>query len=62
MEVDFLSGDRQNSTRCTNIKILNDMIIEDTKYFNVVITTNDTGVIVMATNMTVSIQDSDSKG
>ena len=61
MEVKFLNGDGLNRTRCTNITILDNMITEDTKYFNVVLTTNDTGVIVMATNMTVSIQDSDCK-
>ena len=61
-ELQFLSGDATNSTRCTNITILDDMITGSTIYFNVSISTNDSAVhVVSPSSTTVAIQDSDRK-
>ena len=49
-----------NSSRCVQLNVFDDMITENTKYFNVLLTTNDTGVIAVAPNSTtVAIEDSD---
>ena len=56
----LLSGDEMNSSRCLQLTVFDDMITENTKYFNVLLTTNDTGVVAVAPNSTtVAIEDSD---
>ena len=59
MEIRFQKGDKQNSTRCVNISVFDDMITDYTNYFKVSLTTNDTGVHVLMNNSTVYIQDND---
>ena len=59
-EVRFLYGDHSNSTRCINITVFDDMITENTNYFQVSITSNDTAVHVTPPNSTtIAIGDSD---
>ena len=59
-EVRFLYGDQSNSTRCINITVFDDMITENTNYFQVSITSNDTAVHVTPPNSTtIAIGDSD---
>ena len=54
-----MNGDSNSTTRCINITVLNDMIVEDAKDFKVLVTTNDTGVHVVSPNTTtVTIEDS----
>ena len=59
--IDFLSGDFSGVSRCTNITILDDAIVEDTEAFNVILkenssrleiesSRNTTGVIIMEDN------------
>ena len=60
VELQLISGDEMNSSRCLQVTVFDDMITENTKYFNVLLTTNDTGVIVVAPNSTtVAIEDND---
>lgn len=55
----FVDTDTENSTICVKIVIFDNMITEDTKYFNVSITTQDTGVILVEPNTCiVGIMDS----
>ena len=55
----FISGKRQNDTSCFNITVIDDMITENTNYFTVYITSNDTGLkLTTPISATVSITDS----
>eukprot|EP00731_Ephydatia_muelleri_P008676 Em0004g1014a len=57
--ISFVSGNRQNDTSCFNITIIDDMITENTNYFTIYITSNDTGLkLTTPISATVSITDS----
>lgn len=43
----FVDEDTENSTACVNIVVYDNMITEDTKYFNVSITAQDTAIILV---------------
>ena len=56
----FTSGKRQNDSTCFNVTVIDDMVTENTNFFTVYITSNDTGVqLATPTHATVSITDSD---
>eukprot|EP00731_Ephydatia_muelleri_P008682 Em0004g1020a len=56
----FTSGKRQNDSTCFNVTVIDDMVTENTNFFTVYITSNDTGVqLAPPTHATVSITDSD---
>ena len=54
-EVQFLNGDGKNTTRCINITVFDDMIVEDAKDFRVSLTTNDSGVRAVSPSTTTVI-------
>eukprot|EP00731_Ephydatia_muelleri_P034623 Em0068g18a len=59
-EVQFLNGDRNGTTRCINITVLDNLIVEDAKDFKVYLTTYDSGIHLVSPNTTtVTIVDSD---
>ena len=62
--IDFLSGDFSGISRCTNITILDDAILEDTEVFNVFLKENSSGLeIESSRNATqvIIMEDNDCK-
>ena len=62
--IDFLSGDFSGVSRCTNITILDDVIVEDTEVFNVILKENSSRLEIESSRNTTRViimEDNDCK-
>ena len=59
-DLTFNSGNA-NMTETVTLPILDDLILEDSEFFNVTLTTNNSNVIFLPELATVTIQDVESK-
>lgn len=62
--IDFLRGDFSGVSRCTSITILDDVIVEDTEAFNVILKVNSSRIEIESTRNTTQViimEDNDCK-